>query len=107
MGREILTSTQALGAALVLAATLIFSGLNPTSAEAYCCWNPAICKAVCGSACCGNNLTTKPKNEASFSRIPVADLKAEAKRAKGGDAFSRGLDMQIKARSTSKKMKTR
>ena len=105
MRRDILTLTTTVRVGLILVATLIFSGINPASVAAYCCWNPAICKAVCGSSCCGDNLPTKPKNEASFSRIPVADLKAEAKRAKGGDAFSRALNKQIKARST--RMKTR
>jgi len=53
--------------------------------ERYCCWNPAICEAVCGSACCGNNLTTA-SDSAALGKISVRQLKTEAKKAKSKNA---------------------
>ncbi len=38
-------------------------------AKSYCCTNPEICKAACGSACCKHRITT-----AHHSVLPVPVL---------------------------------
>ncbi len=52
-----------------------------TSAQAkqYCCSNPAICNAVCGSACCGSNLAAKAQTQDKMSK-PVLKTAAPTRR---------------------------
>lgn len=52
--------------ALMGAASILAGAMLPTqvSAKAYTCWNPAICKAVCGKPTCGSAL----KSTSSSSR---------------------------------------
>lgn len=63
----------------VFAAAAFFALSNIAEAKPYKCWNPAICKAVCGSAICGNNfasqaqqqdMAAKPKVKAAPASTP-------------------------------------
>jgi hypothetical protein len=49
----------------VLTTAVIATSPQMTKAKTYCCTNPAICKAACGSACCQSRITT-----ARHSRLP-------------------------------------
>ncbi len=57
-------SRKLVAATLSAAAAVVIGGMFTTPAQAqgktYTCWNPAICKAVCGSTTCGsNNMTSQ------------------------------------------------
>lgn len=80
--------------------------LGSTSpAYAYCCWNPAICQAVCGSACCGANLSVgTPQDPAGLRNFSVQDLQraqTEARREARSSDFLKVLDAEIERRSSS------
>jgi hypothetical protein len=53
--------SNAFKAVLGIAAFLSMSGA--TQAKQYCCSNPAICKAVCGAACCGQAFAVKAQQQ--------------------------------------------
>jgi hypothetical protein len=40
-------------------------------AKTYCCTNPNICKAACGSACCGSKITTARQSKLPKPVLPV------------------------------------
>jgi hypothetical protein len=42
----------------VLTTAVLAATPHNGKAKAYCCTNPAICKAACGSACCKQRITT-------------------------------------------------
>ena len=42
----------------VLTTTVLTAAPSALQAKPYCCINPAICKAACGSACCTQRITT-------------------------------------------------
>jgi len=87
--------SKTLPVALLLAAAAWVPG-----AEAYCCkTNPAICVAVCGSKCCGNTISSKPKSGSALSRIPAEEIKSEAEECRGAEPLVRALDAELKQRS--------
>jgi hypothetical protein len=71
-------------------------------AQAYCCWNKAICIAVCGSACCGSDLKiATPVDPAGLKKFSVADLtraQNEARREAANSDFLKLLSAEIKGR---------
>jgi hypothetical protein len=42
----------------VLTTAVLTATPHAGKAKSYCCTNPAICKAACGSACCKQRITT-------------------------------------------------
>src|SRR5690606_12315872 len=57
----------------MMVALATFGATGP--AHAYCCWNPAICQAVCEAACCGANLTIpRPSSPQRLQSFSVQDL---------------------------------
>jgi hypothetical protein len=56
----------------IVKAVLTVAAITALSASAqakqYCCSNPAICNAVCGSACCGSNLAAKAQTQDKMSK---------------------------------------
>ncbi len=57
----------------VLFAVTSFAVSSP--AYAYCCWNPAICQAVCGAACCGADLKiATPVSPDRLGNFQIQDL---------------------------------
>jgi hypothetical protein len=86
-----------------LLALLPFGASAP--AYAICCWNPAICNAVCGSACCGENLTiATPVDPAALGRFSVQDLQkaqAESSKVSARSDFLTVLQKEIARRSSS------
>jgi hypothetical protein len=80
---------------------LIAFGVS-TPASAYCCWNKAICIAVCGSACCGSDLKiATPVDPAGLKKFSVEDLQraqSEARREAANSDFLKVLGAEIKGR---------
>ncbi len=62
----------------------LLSGLvmmTPVTAQAYCCWNEAICKAVCGFRCCGANDFVSTSGTEALAGINTSDLEREVEAA--------------------------
>lgn len=68
----------------------------PAVANAYCCWNKAICIAVCGSPCCGSNLTTGDNEK--LGKISSRKLQSEIDACKDASAIQAVLDEEISRR---------
>ena len=78
------------------------SFLMPAAAQAYCCKShPAICQAICGSACCekASNRLSSGGNSA-MTPISTRDIEAELKSAKsgGGQDFAKALQAELDRR---------
>jgi hypothetical protein len=67
----------------LIKAVLTVAALTALSASAeakrYCCSNPAICNAVCGSSCCGSNLAAKAQTQDKMSK-PVLKTAAPTRK---------------------------
>lgn len=86
--------------AIALGALGLFALSAP--AQAYCCWNPAICKAVCGSACCGADLKiATPVDSRALANFEIQDLMSTYNQAEQEDEkgdFVKVLGNEIKRR---------
>jgi hypothetical protein len=56
----------------VLATAALLAVSSGAQAKRYCCSNPAICRAVCGSACCGDNFAIKAQQQEKQSKPKLA-----------------------------------
>jgi hypothetical protein len=71
-------------------------------AIAYCCWNPAICQAVCNAACCGASLKiSRPSSPERLQSFSVEDLKraqSEAMRESTSSDFVKLIGAELSSR---------
>jgi len=67
-----------LSAALAIAAAFTLS--TAAQAKPYKCWNPAICKAVCGKAICGADIASKAQQEDMKAKNQVKAAPAKPQR---------------------------
>lgn len=68
-------------------------------ALSYCCWNPAICQAVCGSKCCGADLKfATPVDSRALSNFQIQDLMSTYNQAEARSDLKRLLGEEIKRR---------
>jgi hypothetical protein len=81
---------------LALASAALIATAGAAHAEQYCCWNKAICNAVCGSACCGQNFSSGGNSSSSLNRFSKTDLMAELSRVKGNAPFKATLSRAAK-----------
>ena len=89
--------------ALILGAAIFLGPVAP--AQAYCyVFNPAICVAVCGSACCGEGLTiATPVDPGALGNFEIQMLMSEfnqAARTEPNGAAARLLKAEADRRST-------
>ena len=80
----------------ILGVLFAFTLGAPAVANAYCCWNKAICIAVCGAPCCGSNLTTG-ENE-KLGKISVRNLQSEIDACNDASAMQGVLKEEIERR---------
>ena len=73
----------------------------PAVANAYCCWNKAICIAVCGSPCCGGSLTTGDNEK--LDKISTRKIQAEIDACKDASAMQAALNEEINRRKQADK----
>jgi hypothetical protein len=88
--------------ALAFCGAVLFLG-SAAPAHAYCCvFNPAICQAVCGAACCGAALTNAtPVSPDRLGNFQVQQLMSEYNQAEltePNGAFLRLLKPTVDAR---------
>ena len=77
---------------------LLLIGSAPITAQAYCCWNEAICKAVCGSRCCGSGNFVSVSGAAALGKFNRADINRELQAARDCDPrIRRSLQRQVRA----------
>lgn len=81
---------------ILFVGAFLVASLVPSTAAAYCCWNKAICVAVCGKACCGSSSGQLTAGEQdALSEVSVKSLKTEIKQCKDADAFYGVLNDEI------------
>ena len=81
---------------ILFVAAFLVASLVPSTAVAYCCWNKAICVAVCGKACCGSaSGQLSPGGQSALGEVSMKNLKEEIKQCKGADAFYDVLNDEI------------
>lgn len=85
---------------LLLALALVAGAmLTPSQAVAYTCWNPAICKAVCGAETCAE--ATK-RNYKPVARFSDSDLQRELRSAPRESAVADVLRAVMSTETTSR-----
>ena len=87
---------------VMMVALATFGATGP--AHAYCCWNPAICQAVCEAACCGASLTisrpSSPQRLQSFSVQDLTRAQSEARREAASSDFVKIIGAEISRRNS-------
>ena len=74
----------------------------PLAAQAYCCWNEAICKAVCGSRCCESGSFVSASGNSALGNIGRADITRELQAARDCDSRIRhALQRQVQGAGVS------
>ena len=85
---------------ILLGLIVLLLTAGPSVASAYCCWNEAICEAVCKFKCCGSGNITSGSSQSAMSEISDTDLNKEIAEAKSAAAVQRTLERELKRRST-------
>ena len=85
---------------MIAAALAAAALLAPAPAFAYTCWNPAICKAVCGAETC--NEATK-KNYKPVARFSESEMQRELRSAPEQSAVADVLRAVMSNKSPTRK----